>query len=271
MKPAIVLKRIIVGLAIAVALIYASLCGLLYAFQREVEYHPTPLHFEPDAPAIAVGGKTGTLHGWVVNPGHPNAAIHFGGNGESLEFDVEFYRELLPDTSVYLVPYRGYGPNAGVPSEAGIEADALAVFDFVRARHAHVMVIGRSLGSGVATYVAAHRPVDQLVLVTPYDSILNIARERYPVFPVALFLRDPYESWRSADSVRIPTLVLLASDDQVIPRASSDALIAHLNPKPVVVVVPHSDHNNLNHGALYAQALRDFLEPRPPSQQVPSR
>lgn len=258
------LRRIAIALVAPIVLAYAGICGLLYIAQGSVLYHPLPLLFEPQAQPLSIAGKTGPLRGWVVNPGQADALLYFGGNGESVERDVDFFRELLPGRSVYLVPYRGYGPNAGAPSETGIEADALAVFDAVHARHAKVAVMGRSLGSGVATYVAARRPVDRIALATPYDSILNVARERYGLFPVSLLLRDRYESWRNAQRIAAPALVLLASDDLAIPRPRSDALIANLRGPKRVVVVPHSDHNNLSNGALYSASLREFFaDPHP--------
>ncbi|HTA66493.1 MAG TPA: alpha/beta hydrolase [Xanthomonadaceae bacterium] len=255
------LKRIFLGLIVASALAYVSLGVLLYAMQDAVLYHPQPLSFEPDATAITIPAPSGVLHGWVVDPGQPDAVIYYGGNGEAVERDADFFRATLPDRSVYLVPYRGYGPNPGKPSEAAIEADELAVHDFVHARHAHVSLIGRSLGTGIATFVAAHRPVERLVLVTPYDSILEIARARYGIFPVSLLMKDRYESWRNADAIEEPALVLLGADDEVIPRANSDALIAHLHPKPIVVVIPHAGHNDLSDSPLYAQAIADFMRP----------
>ena len=259
MPKAISPRNVCVALVALAALAYAGMCGLLYAAQGIVLYHPSPLLFEPDAQAIAIAGKTGPLRGWVVNPGKADALVYFGGNGESVERDVDFFRELLPQRSVYLVPYRGYGPNVGTPTESGIEADALAVFDLARGRHANVAVMGRSLGTGVATYVAAHRPIDKLVLATPYDSILNIARERYGYFPVSMLLRDRYESWRNAQRTTAPALALLASDDLAIPRPRSDALIANLRGPKRVVVIPHSDHNNLSNSRLYAASIGDFL------------
>jgi uncharacterized protein len=258
MTKAISLRTISTALVVVAVLGYASMCGLLYAAQGVVLYHPSPLLFEPDAQPITVAGKTGPLRGWLLNPGKADALVYFGGNGESVEREVESFRELLPERSVYLVPYRGYGPNAGTPSETGIEADALAVFDLARATHAKIAVMGRSLGTGVATYVAARRSVDKLVLVTPYDSILNIARERYGWFPVSMLLRDRYESWRNADSIMSPTLALLASGDLAIPRARSDALLAHLR-SPKVVVISNADHNNLSNSRLYATSISDFL------------
>lgn len=253
------LRSVGIALVAVAALAYAGACGLLYAAQGEVLYHPSPLLFEPRAQAISITGGTGPLRGWVVNPGQTDALVYYGGNGESVERDADFFRDVLPGRSVYLVPYRGYGPNAGTPGEAGIEADALAVFDFARAGHARVAVAGRSLGSGVATHVAARRPAERIVLVTPYDSILNVAKERYGMFPVAWLLRDRYESWRNAARITAPALVLLASDDLAIPRPRSDALVAELHAAKTVVVIPHSDHNNLSNSALYAASIRRFL------------
>lgn len=259
MRASIALKRWLLLFVVAIVLTYASLCGLLYALQRDVLYHPSPLLFEPDTPAISIRGATGVLHGWVVNPGQQKAVIYFGGNGESVERDVDFFRAILPNESIYLVPYRGYGPNTGEPSEAGIEADALTIFDFVHSRHGQIALFGRSLGSGVATYVAARRPIAKLVLATPYDSILNIARDRYGIFPVSMLLRDRYESWRYADAIETPVLVLLGANDEIIPRAHSDALIAHFRVKPLVVVIPRAGHNNLSNSPLYAKAIADFM------------
>ncbi len=264
------LKRLFAWLVVALALCYAALCGVLYSLQRVVLYHPRPLLFEPDAQAITIPVGSGTLRGWVVNPRNRRAVIYCGGNGESVERDVDFFRTTLPEFSVYLVPYRGYGPNAGTPTQAGIESDELAVYDFVHARHARISLIGRSLGTGVATYVASHRLIDKLALITPYDSILNIARRRYGIFPVGLLLQDPYESWRNVQKIKGPVLVILGEDDEIIPRTSSDALMAHIHPAPEVVVIPRAGHNNLSNSPMYAQAITGFLrDPQAPQPVQP--
>ncbi len=261
MRRSFPLLRFGARLLIAAAAIYLGLCALLYAVQGAVLYHPSPLRVEPDARALRIAGHTGELQGWVIHPGKSLGVVYFGGNGEAVERDVDFFGRMLPDATVYLVPYRGYGPNAGTPSESAIEADALAVFDFVHAHQAHVALIGRSLGSGVATFVAARRPAERLVLVTPYDSILAIAKARYGIFPIPLLLRDRYESWRNARTIHAPTLVLLGANDAVVPRANSDALIASFPRPPKVVVIAHGDHNNLSNSPVYATTIRDFLTP----------
>lgn len=259
MREPISLWRLLKRFAIVVACLYLIACLGLYFGQGMLTYFPRPLLFEPDAQTIEIAAKDVTLHGWVVNPGHEQALVYFGGNGESVERDVDLFRGAAPGISVYLVPYRGFGTNAGKPTEASLFADALVVDDWVRARHAHVSIMGRSLGSGVATWVASRRSTEKLLLVTPFDSILNIARERYPIFPVTPFLKDRYESWRYAESVKAKVLVVLAADDQIVPRTNSEALIARFPTKPEVVVIPHSGHNNIQNNAAYPQAIADFM------------
>ena len=259
MRGSMSLKRLLLRFAVIVALLYLLACIALYTMQRSLLYFPQPMLAAPDAQTISIPSGSKTLQGWVVNPGQPHALMYFGGKGERVERDVDFFRSTLPGYSVYLVPYRGYGPNEGEPTEAGLYADALVEYAWVRARSAHVAAMGRSLGTGVATYVASTREVEMLVLVTPYDSVLNIARSRYPMFPVSLILKDRYESWRRAGSIKARALVVLASDDQAVPRSNSDVLIYHFRPKPDVIVIPHSGHNNLSNSAVYAHAIADFM------------
>jgi uncharacterized protein len=267
-------RRLLWRVAIIVASLYLLACVALYTLQRSLLYFPSPLSMTPDAKAIAIPASGSTLHGWVVNPGQRDAVIYFGGKGERVERDADFFRRTLPKCSVYLIPYRGYGPNAGKPTETGLFADALVEYAFVHAEHAHVSLIGRSLGTGVATYVASRRDVEKLVLVTPYDSILNIARARYPMFPVSLLLADRYESWRYASAIHAPVLVILAEHDHAVPRSNSDVLIGSFQRSPTVVVIPHSDHNNLSNSPLYASSVTDFMRDReamPPAIPSPPR
>src|SRR5580692_7402038 len=192
-------------LAIAVML-YAGACAYLFFNQRALLYYPTPETTVTGADRVSIqsGGETLRLWhiGWAGSGG--NAVIYFGGNAEDVAQNVPLFRTVFPHSDVYLVNYRGYGGSTGMPSEAALFADALAVFDYVQARHSAVSLIGRSLGSGVAVYVAARREIGRLVLVTPYDSIENVARRAYPAFPVSLLLRDKYASASRIAGVKAP-------------------------------------------------------------------
>ncbi len=120
--------------------------------------------------------------------------IYFGGNGEEVSWLVpEFSR--VPDWAALLVNYRGYGLSEGQPSETKLYRDALALYDRATRRpdidSGRVIVMGRSLGTGVATYLASQRPVAGVVLISPYDSLVQVAREAYPFLPVNLLAPTP--------------------------------------------------------------------------------
>ena len=171
------------------------------------------------------------------------------------------FTRALPSHTVYLVAYRGYGASDGEPTETHLLADALALHDDIAKRHAggHVAVAGRSLGSGVATFVAAERRVPALVLVTPFDSLAAVAQAHYPMFPVGLLLRDRYDS-----ALRLPRhqgrlLVLRAGQDQVVPPAHTDGLLKALGRPAQVVEFPAAGHDDLSLDPAYWSAIGDFL------------
>jgi pimeloyl-ACP methyl ester carboxylesterase len=173
------------------------------------------------------------------------AIVYYGGNAEDVSASLPKFEQAFPTHALYLLHYRGYGGSEGEPSEANLLDDALALFDYARRRHARVIVVGRSLGSGIAVHVASVRRVARLVLVTPYDSMVGIASGQYPYFPVSLILRDRYESWRYAPRVRAPTRIIVADADEVIPRASSEALLQRFAPGIARMDVLPGNHSSV--------------------------
>jgi pimeloyl-ACP methyl ester carboxylesterase len=166
-------------------------------------------------------------------------------------------QRAFPDRSVFALHYRGYNGSTGKPSETALIADALVLFDRVYATYPHVILIGRSLGSGIAIHLASMRPVERLVLVTPYDSLQEIAAQRFPIFPVRWLLLDKFESWRYAPHVTAPTLVIAAEYDDVIPRASTNELYKHLpSSLATLIVVPDAGHNTISDVTEYTSLLR---------------
>jgi pimeloyl-ACP methyl ester carboxylesterase len=244
----------------AVAVAYGVLCAWVFFTQRGQIYFPTPASQHPSAQVLWVESEGERIKVWVVGRAGSRALLYFGGNAEDVAGSIDLFAAAFPDRSLYLVNYRGYGGSSGRPSEAGFVADALAVFDQVRARHADVAVMGRSLGSSVAVQLAAKRPVERLVLVTAFDSLVNVAREYFRWLPVGLLMRDRYESARRAPEVSAPVLVVIAGEDEIIPRERSDALAAAFAPGQArVVVVPGVGHNTLDLSPEYLASVRAFL------------
>ena len=255
--------RLLAGALLLAALAYGALCAWMYASQRRLVYFPDATRADPAATDFSFERDGVVLRGWTVNPGRAQAIVYFGGNAEAIEGNREAFAHWLPGHTVYLVAYRGYGASDGAPSRAALLDDALALFDHVQSRHpgAPVGVIGRSLGSGVASHVASRRPVQRLVLVTPFDRLGAVAASHYPWLPVRWLLREDYDSVAALRGYRGALLVVRAGRDEVIPPANTDRLVASLPRPPRVVAMADADHNRLDR-ADYGRALRDFFESR---------
>lgn len=253
--------RTVVSFLTITAVAYLAFCGWLYAIQRSQIYFPTTRTPHPSAQQVRLESQGERLDVWVVPRAGSLALIYFGGNAEDVSGNIDVFSEAFPVHALYLVNYRGYGGSTGRPSEPALFADALAVYDFVRSRHPEISVMGRSLGSGVAVYLASQRPVARLVLVTAFDSLVNVAREHFRWLPVGLLLRDRYDSASRAREVTAPVLVVVAGEDEIVSRARSQALAAAFAPGQVQIrVVPRVTHNTLDLAPEYLGAVRTFLE-----------
>ena len=248
-------------LVAVLALGYLALCLLMFLQQRSFIYMPGFTRADPAATDFSIQHDGVTLRGWIVNPGRGAPVLYFGGNAESVEHNRDDFRAWFPDRSVYLLAYRGYGASEGVPRESDLQADALAFFDHVQALHPDepVAVIGRSLGSGVASHVAAHRPVDRLVLITPFDSMAAVGQAHFRWLPVRWLLRDRFESAKALRGFKGPVLVVRGARDEVIPARNTDRLVAALPRPPQVLDVADAGHNDLSLAPEYGRALSRFL------------
>lgn len=242
-------------------LLWLAACALMYFQQRSLIYYPQATGVAIEDTDFALDRGEAMLRGWVVNDGRTDALLYFGGNAERVEYNRAPLARALPGRSLYLPAYRGYGASTGQPSEKALLADALALFDEVRRRHpqGRIAVMGRSLGSGVASHVAAHRPVERLVLVTPFDSLAAVAQAHYPWLPVRWLMHDVYPSTDHLPRYPGELLILRAGQDVVVPPRHTDRLIAALPRAPRVVVFARAGHNDLSDDPRYWQAVADFL------------
>lgn len=252
--------RIVAPILSIALVLYAGACIALFVFQRSLIYFPQPRLFGGAADTMIVHAAGADLVVSVCPRAGPKALLYFGGNAEDVSASLASFAGAFPDYAIYMLHYRGYGGSSGKPSEEALHADARALFDKVRVDHPEIAVIGRSLGSGVAVRLATERPASRLVLVTPYDSIQEIAARQFPYFPVRSLLTDQFESWRDAPAIRIPTLLLQAEHDEVIPSASTERLYAAFGPGIASrVVIRDVGHNTISNTAGYLNAIRTAL------------
>ena len=203
-----------------------------------------------------------TLQGWEVRPGQDRALVYFGGNAESIQDQREALARHLPHHTTYLIAYRGYGASEGRPTQEALTRDAVAVLDHALARHGAIAVdvLGRSLGSGVAVQAAVRRPVGRLVLVTPFDSVADVAQDFMPRLPVHRLLADRWDSAAVAHRLEPRTLVVRAGRDDVVRPARTDRLLAALPGDPAVLDLPEAGHSDLDDDPAYWATIAAFLD-----------
>ncbi|WP_448550333.1 alpha/beta hydrolase [Thalassotalea fusca] len=242
-----------------ILIFYISLGALLYLFQRSFIYFPSsPITHEFDE--FIVNNEGNEIKSIALNQDRPTAFLYFGGNAESVVYTAREFQHQLANYAQYFVNYRGYGGSSGTPTESALFSDALLMFDELASRYEAVVVIGRSLGSGVAAYVASKRTVNKLVLVTPFDSILSVAQRQFPIYPMSLMLKDQFNSAIYASNIQGRVLILIAEHDEVIHRRHSDNLIKAL-PQNITqsVIVYGAFHNDISLNSVYYPTINAFL------------
>jgi uncharacterized protein len=248
---------------------FVLLCGYLYLRQDRLLFYPRPndaaLREHWKTKRVQITSGTHVLEGWWADGGSPQSetvVLYFGGNAEDVLGTARIAGRLACKRML-VVNYRGYGGTTGTPGQEALYEDALAIhvyaIDAGQAAPQNLVVMGRSLGSGVATMLAARRAVAGAVLITPYDSMLAVASHHYSWFPVARLLRHPFPSTQYAQQARIPALFLIAQNDFVIPASHGQALAAAWAGAKTVRVLEGVGHNDIELHPSYYDEINAFL------------
>lgn len=261
---------VILEIAKIVLIVAGAVLGLVYFFQSRLIFFPQKIPEQTRARfkdhGVRIHSQGCDLHGWFVNNGISATSplvIYYGGNAEEVSASL-WEAEKLRNASLLFMNYRGYGDSSGRPSEQGILADALTVFDWVVAEHgvdpSHVILMGRSLGTGVAVHVASQRRVGALVLVTPFDSLVNVAKGIYPFLPVEKLLRHRFDSLALAPGMDTPMLAVIAGRDEIIPNQNSLTLVNAWAGPVETLVIKGAGHNDISLYNAYFQGINRFLD-----------
>ena len=188
--------------------------------------------------------------------------LGFAGNAWNAAAAAEYLHELFPEAHVAAFHYRGYAPSGGAPDAEAFQQDALLIHDFVRARlhPARIVAIGLSIGSGVAPYLAARRPLDGLILVTPFDSLTALAAGHYPWLPVRLLLRHRMEPAAELRGTSVPVAVLAGDRDTLVRPARTEALRRSLRHLVFDRTIAGATHNDIYDRPEFRRAMREALD-----------
>jgi dipeptidyl aminopeptidase/acylaminoacyl peptidase len=270
-------KRMAAGMAGFASFLWLGMTAAVAASQRRLVFNPT-IKREVASPRssghrtrpVVLRANDGTrLCGWLMTPHSPGpnpAVLYFGGRSEEVSWVARDAGRLFPNMTVLAMNYRGYGDSHGAPAETHMVDDGCTLFDWLAGHGAvdaaRIALVGRSLGSGVAIQVAKERPVHSLVLITPYDSVLAIAKRRFRGMPVEYMLRHRFESIKYAPSLSAPTYVLRAEQDDVVPHSHTDQLVAKLARLCGDDIVPGSDHLTIPYLEATQAQIASFLATR---------
>lgn len=268
--------RTVINVVLAATIAYAMILLLVFVFQSRLVYFPqvegnlsaTPRVAGLDYEDVKLRTADGvTLHGWWVPARDARGTILlFHGNAGNISHRIGYLTMFSRlRYSVLLIDYRGYGKSSGFPTEEGTYRDAEAAWQHLlevrKLEPRNVIVVGESLGAGVATWLAAKFPPRALVLSSAFTSVPDLGAQVYPWLPVRLLSRIKYDNLARIPTVVAPVFIAHSRDDEIVPFAHGEALFAAAR-EPRQFLVMSGGHND---GFLFAReewaaALGTFLE-----------
>jgi pimeloyl-ACP methyl ester carboxylesterase len=239
-SPALTRRQVVTFGATFVSAGYFGLGAAMWGWQ-ELLIFPAPTLDATvlDQLAARTGAKTlelesgdGTqLYGWHRPANGERAVLFFHGNAETVADRVPLQDFLVEQGwDVVVIAYRGYPGSDGTPSEEGLALDARAAWDFVTGAQgldvppSRVVIHGKSLGGGVSALLAEQVQPAGLVMESTFLSIAEVAKARFPLYPVDQLLKHPFDTKSRAPNIACPTLVMHADRDQTIPVSHGRAL-----------------------------------------------
>jgi hypothetical protein len=279
-----VLTRVIEGSLVLILAGVAALSALWWT-QRSLIYFPSP-GLVPSAARLAIGAEDVVIEtrdglrlgAWFVPASGPKSApavLVCNGNAGDRSARLPLAEALSrAGFSVLLFDYRGYGGNAGSPTEIGLLEDARAAVAHLETRPdvdpTRIAYFGESLGAGVATALAVERPPLALILRSPFTSLAALGGHHYPWLPVRPFIRDRYPIDEQIAAVRAPVLVIAGERDTIVPAQFSRTVYSLASAPKRLVVIADADHNDMEllAGDRMLDAMTMFLadtrRPAPP-------
>ena len=255
-----------------IGVFYVGLALLLYFLQRKMVFSPDPTYVAPEL--VDVKGLVEVelrstqghrLVNWYVPAlaGKPTL-LFFHGNGGNVANREDKFRQLTAHgLGVFMLGYRGFGGSEGQPSETAFVEDAQVAYDYLIAsgiEPENIVIYGESIGTSVAVQLAAKVKNAAVILEAPMYSVLSIAKDRHPYFPVGTFLRDKFETNKHINNINSPLFVVHGDADGIIPLASGQRLFAAADEPKRFYVVKGGEHNNLYEFPIVDEMVQFLLE-----------
>lgn len=252
----------LIRISVILAVTFGAIIVLTFVFQRSLLYFPDPTPYTPDmtiAPEMQVVRYATSdgieLTSWYAPaPQYRPTVVLFHGNAGNIAHRAGKARVLIDaGFGVLLAAYRGYGGNAGSPSEDGLLMDGRAALEFFGANGIsadRLILMGESLGTGVAVALGSemasrgHQPA-ALILEAGYSSMADVAASVYPFLPARLLIRDRFSSIERVSDIHAPLLMVHGTDDEIISRAIGQRLFAAAKDPKELRLIEGAGHNDV--------------------------
>ncbi|NNC61676.1 MAG: alpha/beta hydrolase [Eudoraea sp.] len=261
--------KVILGLTAGILIVLS----MLYYLQEKLIFLPTKLDnqyqysFEEPFEEFYItrpdGARLNALHFKRDNP--RGVILYFHGNAGNLDrWGEEVLGLVRRNYDLVVMDYRTYGKSSGKLSETALLEDAQAFYDYVAAINddKRIILYGRSLGTAMASYLSSSNQASMLILETPFYSLLDVAKERFPILPVDLLMKYPFRTHLYLQDANCPIVILQGDKDRVVPISSALKLFRSLEGKQrTFVKIEGGSHNNLKTFDDYQLVLNKLLIP----------
>ena len=263
----------VIATMVMIVLVLVSFVGCIGFWQDQLIFFPDTIDEDEDlswtgaSEEIFVDVEDGArIHGLFFDSQGPSTGVvlYFHGNAGSV---ASWYRTALKlteyDVDVFLIDYRTYGKSTGDLSEQGLYLDGKAAYNYLIERGYapdSIVVHGRSLGSAIASSVAAEYPVGALILETPFVSLMGLVEELYPFLMPRRLLRYELDNHGRVADIDAPTWVVHGTDDEVIPLSHGRRVFEALPNGWKMTVIEHGRHNNLMSFERYGEDASLFFQ-----------
>ena len=262
------LRRILVGIVVVAAIAYVGAAGFMYVNQRSFQYAPEGKFLDLGETLLKTAevveiptSNNEKIRGWYAppQPGKP-LIVYYKGNSDSFSDEHVRYEQFVADGYGFLAfDYRGFPASPGILNQENVLKDAIAAFAFAQNKGFPLVIWGRSLGSGPATYVASERDAEALLLETPFDSAVSVARDRYGFLPVDWIMLDQYPVDQWILKVEEPVFVAHGTADTTIGVSHGERVYDLAPNKDELWIVEGGRHADLWDHGLWESA-RSFFE-----------
>ena len=251
--------------------IYIFILISTYVFQRNLLYHPTENNYFGDkllAPIEKVKIKTNDnieLLSWYhkKNINDYKTILFLHGNAGTLEnriYKINYFKDI--DINFLLLSWRGFSGNNGNPSEKGIYEDARSAVKWLKNKgilEKNIIIYGESLGTGAAVEIAQNKDFAGVILESPFTSMIDAGKDKYPFFPVRLLLKDKYESDKKIKNIKSPILIMHGEVDRIVPFWMGKKMYELAN-EPKYSYFSKNDDHMMEYNEKLLNVLKKFIE-----------